>query len=371
MARNTEKRVTMATVGQPARQPTMGDIAARLGVSRQLVSLALRDAPGASAETRDLVRKVAAELGYQPHIGARTLRQSASLHLGVVFTPAHATEPDIVEGIYPAADERGYRVVLSAQTPTRTTGQAVDELLGYRCAALIVIGSTWTVAELRALAGRSTVPLVMVGAGSKNAYYDVVRSAGDVGIALTLQHLVELGHREIVYVHGKAMPPARLRLAGYLRAAARLGVRPRVLTMTGGYTEECGATAARQLLSDAELPTAVMASNDQAALGVMLVLTRAGLSVPGDVSVTGFDDSWIARLSSVDLTTARQDPAQMGVAAVEAAVRRVRAPTARPTELIILPELIVRGSTGPPRAVERSATEPTSLTRRYAPVAGR
>jgi DNA-binding LacI/PurR family transcriptional regulator len=327
----------------------MGDIAAHLGVSRQLVSLVLRDLPGASEETRVRVRQAAQQLGYRPHIGARSLRQAASNHLGVVFTPAHATEPDIVESVYPAAEKRGYNVVLSAQTPARSTFRAVEELLGYRCAALIIIGSTEATDDLLVLARRSPVPVVIVGAGSKNSSYDVVRSAGDVGISQAVHHLAELGHRDILYVHSESMPPAALRLKGYLRAKAELNIPPRVVRVTGDYTEESGATAARQLLGDGRLPTATVTGNDQAAFGLIHVLTRQGILPPDDISVTGFDDSRIAQLSSMSLTTARQDPVAMGDAAVDAAIRRIKRPSLKPAEFVIPTSLIRRGSTAPPR----------------------
>jgi DNA-binding LacI/PurR family transcriptional regulator len=343
------------------RAPTMGDVAAYLGVSRQLVSLVLRDAPGASAETRERVRRAAAELGYNPHIGARNLRQATSKHLGVAFTAAHATEPDIVESIYPAAADRGYHVVLSAETPTRSTTRAVEELLGYRCAALIIIGSTLSSKELKALTRRSPVPVVIVGAGRKNASYDVVRSAGDVGISQAVRHLVDLGHRDITYIHSASMPPAPLRLEGYLRAADELSVQPNVIRIAGDYTEESGSAAARQLLAAKSLPTAVVAGNDQAAFGLMQVFIRAGISIPEQVSITGFDDSRLAQLSSVDLTTARQDPTEMGGAAVEAAVRRIQRPTLKPAEFVITPTLIVRGSTAPPRDADVERRPPLSL----------
>jgi len=328
-------------------EPTMADIASHLGVSRQLVSIVLRDMPGASDATRERVLQAAAELGYSPHMGARTLRQSRSRHIGVAFAPAHATEPDIVEAIYPAAAEHGYHVVLSAQTRTRSTRQAVEELLEYRCAAIIVIGSDLTEAETRILSKRVKVPMVVVGAGERNTAYDVVRSAGDAGIALTVEHLVGLGHRRIAYVHSPAMPPAALRLDGYLRAIAEAGLKADVLTVAGSdYTEESGAAAARQLLERPRLPTAVVAGNDQEGVGVMQVLSRAGVSIPADLSLTGFDDSRFAQLSSVDLTTARQDPEKMGEAAVAAAVRRIGRPTLRPSLSIIKPSLVVRSSTG-------------------------
>jgi DNA-binding LacI/PurR family transcriptional regulator len=241
------------------RPPTMADIAAHLGVSRQLVSLVLRDAPGASEETRRRVREAAKELGFSPHIGARSLRRARSRDLGVIFAPAHSTEPEIVEHIYPAAAERGYDVILSAQTATHGTNQAVEELLGHRCAAVIVIGSDLDHESLRVIAEAGRVPVVDVGSGERNAYYDVVRSSGDRGIADVVTYLAELGHRQITYVDPTAMPSAALRRRGYEQATERLGLTPDVLTMTGSYTrgdyfEEAGSVAAVSFRSAGTVP---------------------------------------------------------------------------------------------------------------------
>jgi len=331
----------------------MADIAAHLGVSRQLVSLVLRDAPGASDETRRRVREAARELGFSAHVGARSLRRARSKDLGVIFAPAHSTEPEIVEHIYPAAAARGYDVILSAQTATRSTNQAVEDLLGHRCAAVIVIGSDLDHAALRAVTERSPVPIVDVGSGRRNSYYDVVRSSGDKGIAQAVTYLVELGHRRIAFVDPAAMPAAALRRRGYDRTVKQLGLAADVLAMTGDYTkgdyfEEAGSAAARLLLRRAELPTAVVAPNDHTAVGVLQILARNGVRIPEDVSVTGFDDAPIARLSSVDLTTVRQDPELMGVAAVDAAVRRIEGRDLNPAEIVVQTSLIVRGSTAPP-----------------------
>ena len=338
--------------GRPSggRPPTMSDIAADLGISRQLVSLALRNAAGASEQTRVRVREAAGRLGYSPHIGARSLRSSRSRVIGVAFTPAHAAEPEIVESMYPAAEAHGYSVVLSAHTSTRSTGQAVEELLGHRSAAMVLIGSNLDDAALRAIAERVAVPVVAVGFGRPNALYDVVRSAGDRGIAQAADHLVDLGHRDIAYVDTPSMPLSQVRLQGYLRTVRRLGLTEDVLSLRGDYTEEAGAAAARRLLDRRTLPTAVMTSNDQVALGLLHVLARSGVSVPADVSLTGYDDSRMARLSSVDLTTVRQDPVGMGTAAVDAAVRRVDQPRSPAGETVVEPGLVVRSSTAPPRA---------------------
>lgn len=334
--------------------PTMADIAAHLGVSRQLVSLVLRDAPGASEKTRRRVLEAAKELGFSPHIGARSLRRARSKDLGVIFTPSHSTEPEIVEHIYPAAAARRYDVILSAQTATRSTGQAVEELLGHRCAALIVIGSDLDHAGLREVGRRSPVPVVDVGYGRGNASYDVVRSCGDKGIAEVVTYLAALGHQRITYVDPAAMPAAALRRRGYERAMSRLGLTTDVLSMTGDYTkwdyfEEAGSTAARMLLQRRELPTAVVVANDHSAVGLLQILVRNGVRVPEEVSVTGFDDAPIARLSSVDLTTVRQDPELMGVAAVDAVIRRIEDRDLKPRETVVKTSLVVRGSTATPR----------------------
>jgi DNA-binding LacI/PurR family transcriptional regulator len=211
-----------------------------------------------------------------------------------------------------------------------------------------VIGSDLTDAKMRTLARRAKVPVVVIGAGVANAAYDVVRSAGETGIALMVEHLVGLDHRRIAYVHAGSMAAADLRRQGYLTAAEAAGLEADVVQVRGkDYTEEAGVTAARLLLRRPRLPTAVVAGNDQQAVGVITALSRAGVLVPGQVSVTGFDDSRAARLSCIDLTTARQDPELMGRAAVEAAIRRIDNPDASAGVALIQPTTVVRSSTGP------------------------
>jgi DNA-binding LacI/PurR family transcriptional regulator len=332
------------------REPTMADVANHLGVSRQLVSIALRDVPGASDETRARVRKAAKELGYRPHQGARMLRQYRRRQVGVSFAPANASDSDIVEAIYSAVTSHRLQVVLSARTRMRTTEQSVDELLEYRCAALILIGPELGDRALRALAKRAAIPLVAVDHGGGSGSCDVVRSAGDIGIEMLVRYLAGLGHRKLTYIDAPAMPPAANRLEGYLRAVREIGAEPDVISVAGAdYTEEAGASAGRELLARPALPTGVLACNDQVAVGALQVLSRAGIHVPADVSLTGFDDSRFASLSSIDLTTAGQDPHELGQAAVAAAVRRVTKPTLRPALHVIEPDLVVRGSTGRPR----------------------
>ena len=167
--------------------------------------------------------------------------------------------------------------------------------------ALIVIGSNLDHAGLRAMSERSPVPVVDVGYGRRNTFYDVVRSSGDKGIVQAVTHLVELGHREITFVDPASMPAAALRRRGYARSIKRFDLTSDVLTMTGDYTtwdyfEEAGSAAAHQLLQRDRLPTAVVAPNDHTAVGLLQILVRNGVRIPEELSVTGFDDAPIARL---------------------------------------------------------------------------
>lgn len=332
---------------EDGRAPTMADIAAHLGVSRQLVSLVLRELPGASEETRRRVWDAAHELGYRPHAGARALRRTRSFDLGVVFSPVHATEPEIVEVMYDAARAKGYHVILAALTPSRSLGEAVDELLGHRCAAVVVIGAEVDHAAMRAIVDRTPVPVVSVGSGNRNTSYDVVRSSGDRGIAAAVDHLVSLGHERICFMNSSSMSPAALRLEGYRRAMRAHGLDADEVVWSGRYDEEAGVVAGRTLLQRDDLPTAVVAGSDQIAFGVLQAMLRAGVRVPDDLSLTGFDDIRLVGLTGVELTTVRQDPALMGDAAVEAAIRRVEDPSASPALRVVPATLVVRRSTGP------------------------
>jgi DNA-binding LacI/PurR family transcriptional regulator len=331
-----------------SRRPTMMDVAARVGVSRQLVGLAFRNESGVSSSTRERIFQAASELGYSPDIAARSLRRRSSNYIGVLFNPAHSAAVDIVEALYPAAQQRGYNLVLSAVMETRSEGEAVAELLGYRTESVILISPGTPVAELREIAER--VPVVDIGRPLPPGICSVVRSAGNIGIARAVGHLVELGHRRIAYVFGPELPDSATRLQGYFDAMQSNALSAQVREVPGGYTEESGARAAESFLADDELPTAIICSNDHAALGLVYRLLREGVRVPEDVSVTGYDDSRIARLSFLNLTSVRQDPGEMGTAAVEAALRVMSDPQTVPEEYLILPKLVVRGSTAPPRA---------------------
>jgi DNA-binding LacI/PurR family transcriptional regulator len=332
------------------RRPTLADVAARAGVSTALVSIVIRGAPGASAESRQRVLRAAEELGYRPDTRARLLRSSRSRLLGVVFGVQHAFHGDLVSGLYQAADRFGYELALSAVTPARDEPRAVRSLLQDRCEALILLGPQAPTSDLAGLAAR--LPVVVVARGVRHRAIDVVRTADDEGLHQAVDHLVAIGHRRIAHIDGGRAPGAADRRRGYRQAMRLHGLQAGARILPGGLTEDDGAAAARALLDipARQRPTAVAVFNDRCAAGVLDVLHRAGLTVPGDISVIGYDDSRLARLSHVNLTTVAQDAEQMTTLAVTRAIDRLNGTPVDHRQLVIPPRLVVRGTTAAARA---------------------
>lgn len=348
-----ETRVGERMTGIPAtgienRPPTMADVAARVGVSRQLVSLVFRDEAGVGAATRQKILDAATELGYSPNTAARSLRRTSTKLIGVIFDPAHSAPVDIIEWLYDYAHQAGYTLDVSTLTPRRDEIAAITELVGNRCEALILIAPRSTPTGLRAAS--SGIPIVVIGRRMPGREFDLVRSQGDTGISAVVDHLVELGHADIAYVHGSGMLDSDVRLSGYRTAMEARGLTLRILEVRSDYTEESGARAAETMLAEASsgerrMPTAIVCNNDQAALGLSHRLLQAGIRIPLDVSVTGFDDSRVARLSFMDLTTVRQDPREVAEATIAAAIARITGSRSDVTEVLTSARLVVRGST--------------------------
>ncbi len=323
------------------RPPTLEDVAARAGVSRSLVSIVMRDAPGASAATRERVRAIADELGYRPDSRARLLAGRHTRLLGITMSLHNPFHADVAEGIYTAAERHGYEVVLSAVTPSRTARAAIDTLLSYRCEAVLLL-TLMRRDALGQLAGRQ--PVVIVGQPSPHPSIDAVRVADGDGVGLAVAHLLGLGHRRIVYIDGGRAPGAAARRAGYRSAMRRLGHTDDIRVIAAGEREEDGAEAARRLASTA-MPDAVITYNDRSAVGVLDVFARSGVAVPDEVSVVGYDDSHLARLPYLRLTTISQDTERLAALAVERAVARLDGLPVEQHDVVLTPHLVVRGTT--------------------------
>ncbi|WP_369037872.1 MULTISPECIES: LacI family DNA-binding transcriptional regulator [Streptomyces] len=326
-----------------SRRPRLEDVAARVGVSTASVSLVLRGVAGPSERTRQRVLKAAADLGYQVDRTASLLASRRTRLLGVmvdIHSPFHA---ELVEHLHTAAEDVGYDLVLSTQTRTRDEHTAVETLLAFRSEALILLGPTAPADTLAALDRKA--PVIAVGRRIDDADLDVVRSADEDGVGQIVDHLVSLGHHAITYVDGGKGVIATDRRRGYRAAMRRHGLDAHIKVLRGDHTEAAGERAARHLIDGGELPTAVVAYNDQSAIGVLAALSRAGVDVPGEVSVAGYDDDALSRLSCFNLTTVSQSAREQARYAVTAAVERLDQGRTESREVVLNPRLVLRGTT--------------------------
>jgi DNA-binding LacI/PurR family transcriptional regulator len=327
------------------RAVTMQDVADQVGVSKALVSMVFRRVAGPSAETRQRVLEVAEKLGYRPNRSAALLSLRRSHLIGVMANIRNTFHTELVEDIVAEADTFGYEVVLGAVTPTHGEIAVVDTLLDFRCEALILLGPELEDARLAELGNRA--PVVVVGRRVPSPAIDVVRTADGRGIGRVVDHLVELGHRRISHLSGGSGTIPNDRKSGYMRAMKRHGLADAIDIIDGDFTEQAGILAARELLRRKKLPTAVCSANDRSAIGLLDALRRSGVDVPGGIAVAGYDDSMLARLAHIDLTTVSQEPRQQAERAVKAVVERLDEGRRDRVDELLEPRLVIRHTTFP------------------------
>lgn len=352
------------TPGESARPPTMEDVAARAGVSRALVSIVVRGRPGASPANRERVRRAAAELGFRPDRRASLLGSKRTNLLGVSFGVGHEFHADLVSALYAAAADRGLDLVLSGVTEQRSEQQAVEELLDFRCDAVLLLGPTLSAATLTAYA--TSAPVVVLARAVGATGVDVIRTDDERGALLATEHLLGLGHRRVVHLEGGRAPGAAERRRGYRRALADAGLSGAATLWPGGLTEADGEAAARRYLAEgSDRPTAVVAFNDRCAVGFLQSVRDAGVAVPADLSVVGYDDSRLAHASWTQLTTIGQDTTALAEGAVVRVLDRLRrADDADPDPgrsgasgpddqqtVLLPPSLVIRATSGRPGGV--------------------
>lgn len=321
---------------------TQEDVARRAGVSRALVSLVMRDSPHVSPKRRKKVLEVAQELGYRPNAHARSLASKAVHTFGVLIHDV--TNPyfaSVYTSVATAAEQVGYDLLLGAGTRSRTREKAlIATLFEHRIAGLVLLSPLMGPKALRDLA--ASVPVVLVGSGTPVTGIDAVTTDEVAAATSVVEHLVALGHHDIVHVSGGHSRPGRARAAGYRAAMTAAGLEPRVIS--ADFTPDAGALAGETVLELPELPTAVIAANDLVAVGVIGTLRAHGVAVPEDVSVVGYDDSQIASLDLVSLTSVRQPVDRFGSAAIALLVERIKHPD-RPAVVQTLPATLVERST--------------------------
>lgn len=329
------------------RRPTLMDVAKAAGVSRALVSIVMRGAPGAAETTRKKVLDAARELGYRADSRARLLRSSRTKLLGLTFSTSQPFHTELVDAAYAAASTRGYEIALSAVASGRPEARAIETLLDVGAEGLIIIAPTLSSDDLALHARR--VPVVSLLRDDVGDLVDSVSSDDYAGIRIAAEHLAKLGHRRIAHVDGGTAVSSDKRRGAYRTEMLRRGLEP--VIVPGGPDEESGMGAGQIL--QASLPTAVIAFNDRSALGIMESFRAAGISIPADISVLGYDDSHFASLSFVQLSSISQDAPSLAAAAVDRAVDRVEGEQS-PGSVVRTPHLVLRKSTAPAPATSSS-----------------
>ena len=332
--------------GRPARQSvTIYEVAERAGVSIATVSRVQRGTDAVAAPTRDRVERAIAELSYRPSRLGRSLAHGSHDAIGIVF-------PDL-SGPYYSAVILGYEEASAAQgrsvliLGTHRRPDAVDQVLDLadRVDGLVIMGRTVSNRLVEELHARN-VPVVLL-ARPPLGQADSVRAENRRSAGNVTRHLIGHGHRRLAFVGDpEGSPDAAERWAGYSDALREAGVAASLAPVPAGFREADGRAAAAELLLGAERPTAVMCANDEIALGVLGAAREAGVDVPSELAVSGWDDIDVARHVVPALTTVRQPMLDLGRIAAELLHERITTSRTEPRHEVLPTELVVRSSCG-------------------------
>ncbi|MGX7828420.1 LacI family DNA-binding transcriptional regulator [Actinokineospora sp. 24-640] len=334
---------------------TIRDLAQLCGVSLATVSRVFNNPASVSEKTRELVERMAREVDYRPNESARALATKRSTMVGLVWDTDHRRAgwrhpflQDLLIGLKSALSVRGYHLLMLATSERRAVGASLADPVGYvnmvrrhHLAGLVLIDSGGDGPAFSAFA-QSGLPCVAldVPVVGDQATYVTSDNASGAGEAVRLLH--RLGHDRIATITGpRGNLPAAERLAGYAKALTELGIPPRPeYIVEGDFYRAGGESAMRGLMALPVPPTAVFAAGDEMAVGAITAVTAAGLRVPEDMAVVGFDDIEIAGLMSPGLTTVAQDKAGFGSAAAAAILTMIDGgppppPVHLPTRLVV------------------------------------
>lgn len=328
------------------RQPTIRDVAEQAGVSKSLVSLVLRGSEQVRPEKREAVLRAVRELGYRPNAAARSLSEQRTRTVGVLLNDLrNPWFVDLLDGLNSLLHDNGLQMLLADARLNRRTGQDLTgPFLDLRVDGLVVVGTLPDPAALGAVAER--MPVVVAGAREPvPPGVDVVAGDDERGARLVTEHLIGLGHRRIAHIagYGAVGELRRQSFEATMRAHGLAGVvEPSDMTEEGGYR-----TTVR-LLSRPDRPTAVFAVNDIASVGALSAAEELGLRVPRDLSVVGYDNTSIARLRHVWLTTVDNASHEVGRRAARRLLDRFEGRGGAGQLHLAAPTLEIRGTTAPP-----------------------
>lgn len=325
---------------------TLDDVAKAAGMSRAQVSRALRGDPGVRPETRERIDQIASELEYRPNLAARSLVSARSSIVGLVIgDPNNAFHIQLAQSVDKRLLAAGFEPVTSLR-PVEDNSAAfeIERLLTLRAAGVILLGTPHHPKVIGEIADK--LPCVFIGS-KRVAHKKVISIAVDdqTGVRLAMDHLFALGHRRIAHLAGGREPSSKDRARFYCEIMNAAGLNP--ILIRGEHNAAFGRRGVDALFARDERPSAIFASNDFIALGVLDRLKGMGLSVPSDVSVVGFDDVPDAENSLFSLTTLKQDTDAQAQAAVVALQAMLAGNAAHPCRVDMPVTLITRKSTGP------------------------
>lgn len=345
----TADRALGSVDDEMTRSPGMHDVARMASVSHQTVSRVLNDHPHVRPATRERVRMAIAELGYRRNAAARSLVTRRSSVVGLLTPRTNLYGPtSSMMAIEVAAREAGYFVSLASvsESSAEELRTAVGHFKDQAAEAVVLIAPAreW-IAAARVVAKDLPVVTMYADFRSTQPKLASVSTNNQHGGKLATEHLIELGHRDIALIEGpRTSPEAVARQRAWRNAMRHHGLAADRM-FSGDWSSESGHAAGLQMLADG-LPTAVFAANDQMALGLLSALAEAGVSVPGDMSVAGFDDVPDAAYYVPALTTVRQDFPALAAKCLVELDRLLQGESGR--NVRIRPRMVVRSSTSAP-----------------------
>jgi LacI family transcriptional regulator len=337
------------------------DVANLAGVSTATVSHVINNTRFVGEETKQKVEAAIETLNYTPNVHARSLASGRSRTLGLIISDINNPFfPELVKSIEEKASSHGYDIILSNTNydPKRTVA-CVQRMLEQNVQGVAIMTSEMDVSLSNRLAAKK-VAVVFLDVGQAGPHTSNINVNYEKGIRGGVEHLLSLGHRRIAYISG----PPHLKSAERRKAAfakimkkyrASLGATP--LLFDGDFKTTGGRRAAVEILRLKPAPTAIVSGNDLMAIGALRELKSAGLRVPQDISVIGFDDISFAALAEPQLTTIVIPRAEIGEAAVEALIYTIKDAKNLGREFKISTQLVVRESTGAARPEGKSRKE--------------
>ena len=345
------------------RRPTIKDVAERASVSLKTVSRVINNEPSVMQATRSRVLAAIAELDYEPDATARNLRSGTPFVIGLVYdnpNPYHII--GLQNGVLSACRETGFGLQIHPcdATSPLLAEELVELVQRSRLAGLVLtapISEHPEVIEALARAGVRATRIIAAAEDPGDGHPCVYIDDRDAAYEIT-EHLIQLGHQRIGFLWGaQEHRSSSERYLGYELALNDYGITlDKHLVVPGDYTFDDGFRGARRLLALRDPPTAIFGSNDEIAAGVLAAAKSAGMNVPYDLSIAGFEDSPFSRQSWPALTTAKQATEDLARHAARMLIASLRAEATAVPNQGFVPQLVVRGSTAPVRPRPQPAT---------------